>query len=363
VRVLVVTGIFPPDIGGPATFTVAFTNWLERQGHDSRIIALWDGTREQFNKKTIFIPRSKNKILRFIKVSWRVLGQLSKCDFLISTGLHEESALALRFKKKKSVARIVGDPVWERAKNSNRSSLSLIDFQNSKLDLKSKFERKLLVWSLNQFSLVICPSLELCELVENWGVYRPTHYIPNGIRITELEVTAKEYDLIVVSRLVKWKNIDQVLEAAQELDLSLLIVGDGPEMSSLQEKSKLLGAKATFLGETKQDRVKQLLQKSKIFIQISSYEGLSFSLLQAMEVGIPCVVSNIPGNLQVAKNGEDALIVKLDNRTELQNSIRQILESPTLALKLVQNSREKISKYFNEEIQFETLVKEFQGEL
>lgn len=359
-KFLVVTGIYPPDIGGPATFTVAFTKWLTAHGHDFRIITLWDRTKAQINIRTIFFPRYKNKTLRFIKVTWCVFRQLFNYDYLIATGMHEESAIALRFKKKKSIARIVGDPVWERAKNSNRTSLNLLDFQNSKLDLKSKFERRLLVWSLNQFSSITCPSLELCELVENWGVCRPIRYIPNGIRITELNLVRKEYDLIVVSRLVKWKNIDQVLEASRELDLKLLIVGDGPEMNALRVKSKLLRANATFLGEIPQDKVKFLLQKSKIFIQVSSYEGLSFSLLQAMEAGIPCVITNIPGNLQVAKSGEEAIVVELDNQTELQYSIRKVLDSPELASNLVQNARKRISLYFNEEIQFEALVKEMQ---
>jgi glycosyltransferase involved in cell wall biosynthesis len=105
------------------------------------------------------------------------------------------------------------------------------------------------------------------------------------------------------------------------------------------------------------------VQQSKIFIQVSSYEGLSFSLLQAMEAGTPCVISNIPGNLQVAQSGTEAMIVELDNRIELRESIQKVLESPDLAAHLITCARARISEFFNEDIQFHKLVKELQSEL
>ena len=361
-KFLIVTGIYPPDIGGPATFTVAFSNWLENRGHESHVIALWDGKKVQANIGNVLFPRSRRKLLRFVSVSWSVLNLIPQNDFLIATGLHEETALALRLKKKKSIARIVGDPVWERAKNSNRTSLSLNDFQNARLDLKSKIQRRLLVWSLNQYTIITCPSLELCELVANWGVDRPLHHIPNGIKILAPEQKSKEYDLIVVSRLVKWKNVDQVLDAARVLNLKILIVGDGPEMQSLRDKSKSINAKAAFLGEIPQNKVRELLQMSKLFVQISSYEGLSFSLLQAMEAGVPCIISDIPGNLQVAQSGKEAMIVELNNRTELLDAIQRVLTSPKLATDLVNGARRRISQSFDEEIQFQRIVQELQNE-
>lgn len=362
-KFLIVTGIYPPDIGGPATFTVAFSEWLESHGHKYHVVALWDRKRVQPSTKIVFFPRSRKKILRFISISWSVFRMLSNHDFLLATGLHEESAFALFLKNKKSIARIVGDPVWERAKNANRTNLSLQEFQNSKLDLKSILQRKLLVWSLNRYTMVTCPSIELCELVQKWGVNRPLRHIPNGVKLSELVQISKEYDLIVVSRLVKWKNIELVVEVAQELNLKLLIVGDGPERKSLQNKSEALGVNADFLGEIQQDKVKNLMKKSKIFIQVSSYEGLSFSLLQAMEAGTPCIISDIPGNLQVAQNGKEAIIVELDNRIELRESIKKVLNSPDLAAHLVNCARARIYESFNEDIQFHKLVKELQGEL
>lgn len=358
VKILITTGIYPPDIGGPATFTEAFTRWLESHGHIWRVITLWDRKKFEANLTNLFFPRSRIRILRFISVSRSVFKQLTNSDFLLATGLHEEAAVALRFKKKKSIARIVGDPVWERATNSNRTDLSLVDFQNSKLDLKSKLQRKLLVWSLNQYSTIMCPSIELCELVENWGVIRPLRFIPNGIKILEPEHTLKIYDLIVVSRLVKWKNVDQVLEVGKDLNLKILIIGDGPEMQSLQKISESLSIRVDFLGEISQTEVRKWMQKSRIFVQISSYEGLSFSLLQAMEAGVPCVISDIPGNAQVAQSGKEAIFVELNNKSKLRDSIHEVLVNSELAASLTNNARARISQTFNEEIQFRRIVQE-----
>lgn len=355
-RCLIVTGIFPPDIGGPATFTDAFSKWLGNRGHKSHVISLWNGNKVQFSIEKDLVPRSRRKFFRFLTVIRSVFRQIPKSDFLIATGLHEEVAFALRLRKKKSIARIVGDPVWERAKNSNRTFLNLRDFQKTRLDLKSNFQRRLLVWSLNQYTVITCPSRELCELVVEWGVSRPVRYIPNGIKIQETQQVLKKYDLIVVSRLVKWKNVDKVLEVGEELKLRMLIIGDGPEMEILKRKSQSISANTEFLGEIPQQKIRNFLQQSKLFVQVSSYEGLSFSLLQAMEAGVPCIISNIPGNLQVAQNGKEAIIVDLNNQTQLLESIQRVLVTPDLATNLVNGARKRISESFNEEIQFQKIV-------
>ena len=133
-------------------------------------------------------------------------------------------------------------------------------------------------------------------------------------------------------------------------------------MQSLRDKSKSINAKAEFLGEIPQHKVRELLQKSKLFVQISSYEGLSFSLLQAMEAGVPCIISDIPGNLQVAQSGKEAMIVELNNRTELLDAIQRVLTTPKLATDLVNGARRRISQSFDEEIQFQRIVQELQNE-
>ena len=353
---LIITGIFPPEIGGPATFTVAFSKWLESHGHEATILTLNPQKRSKIKNGVTYIPRLKPKIFRFLFVSCRILREFKSVDSILATGLHEETGFALHLIRKKSIARIVGDPVWERAANGGRTTLRVSEFQNSRLDFIAKIQRKLLVWSLNQFTQITCPSLELCQIVKNWGVQRPVKYIPNGVEIMAMGAVPKRYDIITISRLVNWKNLDQVLEATRGLKLKILIVGDGPEMKHLVEKSLALGVDAEFAGEVPQERTRILLQQSKMFIQVSSYEGLSFSLLQAMETGIPCIVSNIPGNLQVIQNNSEALIVELGDHKQLRQSIESILNSPTLANNLSLNSRMRICQDFNQDKQFQYLI-------
>ena len=143
---LIVTGIFPPEIGGPATFTVAFSKWLESHGYEATILTLNPQKRSNIKNGVIYIPRLKPKIFRFLFVSWRILREFKSVDSILATGLHEETGFALHLIRKKSIARIVGDPVWERATNGGRTTLSVNEFQNSKLDLSCKKKKVIFVF-------------------------------------------------------------------------------------------------------------------------------------------------------------------------------------------------------------------------
>ena len=227
----------------------------------------------------------------------------------------------------------MGDPVWERARNKGRTNLNIVDFNNSKLSINQRLQRLFIRWSLNRFSIITCPSLELKSIISSWGVSKPIEFIPNGVVISENENTDKKYDLVSVSRLVNWKNIDKLIRASANTKSRLAIVGSGPEEIVLKKLAKDSNAPVEFLGQLDEEDVKKVLARSRIFALLSDYEGLSFALLQAMACGIPSVVSDVKGNSDVIRNEVEGLVVNIDNQVEIENVIEKLLGSTELLAK------------------------------
>jgi glycosyltransferase involved in cell wall biosynthesis len=71
------------------------------------------------------------------------------------------------------------------------------------------------------------------------------------------------------------------------------------------------------MGRLTQPEIDELLLRSRIFALISDYEGLSFSLLQAMSFGLPVVVSNTSGNASVISKSNNGKIVDPKSRHEV----------------------------------------------
>jgi glycosyltransferase involved in cell wall biosynthesis len=360
-KILLVTGIYPPDIGGPATFIPELSRFLSDKGHDLRILTLAQSTNRQTSDKVpvIRIQRKIPKILRMIIIITKIV--LVPREYKIfANGLHEEVGISLLFRKRYAVAKIVGDPVWERCRNRNGTKKNILEFNQTNNSTKSYLERKLLTLGLNQFKTITCPSEELCEIVESWNVTKPIKYIANGVSTKEVNpVFQWEFDLICVSRLVSWKNINKHIEIAKELNLKLAIVGSGPEEIELKEFAKSLGCNATFFGEKKKIEIEELLKKSKVFILLSEYEGLSFSLLEAMSFGLPAIVSNIRSNSSVVRDGIDGAVIEIENWRSSESEIVRLFADNQYYQSVSNNVRIRISDEFNARKQFEKIEELF----
>ena len=335
-KILLVSGIYPPDVGGPASFIPRLAQYLYDREIEVEVLTLADRDfpADQRDWKITRVRRQMWFPLRFIITVVFGIKRLKACDAVFVNGLHEEMGVALRFFKRQSVAKIVGDPVWERSINAGRTNLSIEDFNQSRLNLGNTLQRRLLVSSLNRFNFVISPSQGLVDIVKDWGVKANTSLLLNGIENLGNPKPEIRFDLITVSRLVKWKQVDAVIRSASILNLSICIVGDGPETEALINLAKEFGCKATFVGKVREDEAIELIKQSEIYILFSTYEGLSFSLLQAMNLEKTVVVSNAQGNLDVITNEYDGLVVNKNDQSALTETLKVLTSNPELKTSL-----------------------------
>lgn len=352
-KILLISGIYRPDVGGPATFIPTLASNLLKQGHQVNVLTLRNKINlpvtEPWNM--FYVLRDQFILIRFVLTVIAILKQTKKVDVIFANGLHQETAVALSFRRVYSVAKIVGDPVWERAFNNNQTNLTVQQFNKFKLPKNLEIQRSFLKWSLNKFNSITCPSRELCEIVKNWQVDRPVFWVANGVEIPSQKESTKSFDVICVSRLVKWKNLDTLMRACKLAKLRLAIVGSGPEEKELKALAKEIDLDVKFLGQLEKNEVIQVLSQSKVFALLSDYEGLSFSLLQAMSIGLPSVVSKIDGNTDVIENGIEGFTVDQNNFEQISKCLLDLIQNNDLRSKMGDSAIRKVKLEFNESTQ------------
>jgi glycosyltransferase involved in cell wall biosynthesis len=366
-KVLLTSGIYEPDIGGPATFIPALAQALVIQKHKVKVITLGKFSKEDSSKPWNLrkIPR-RCKFLRIPRTIFGIYTESKNSEVIFANGLFIETALAifLRREKIKGIAKIVGDPVWERAVNHGKTQLGLQEFNiSTKYDFGFIAQRILFNWAFGKFEIIICPSKELSSLVKKWLPRKNVKVLHNGTNchiFNENRIKNTEYDLILVSRLVEWKNVDKVLEALRGLNFKIGIIGTGPEQVKLIEISKSFNLNIDFLGLMAKEQVQEKLTQSKVFILYSDYEGLSFALIEAMANGLAVIASSNKGNSSVITNDLDGILVPLQDLNRLRQSVIGLLNDETKLIELGRNASKTVSRNYCKEIQLNKVIKEIE---
>jgi glycosyltransferase involved in cell wall biosynthesis len=118
--------------------------------------------------------------------------------------------------------------------------------------------------------------------------------------------------------------IPKVLSAAP--DTRFLIVGDGPETSLLKDmvqRSKV-GPRTVFTGRVERPSVLRLLQVSDIYVSTSLSDGTSSSLLEAMTLGVPVIVTDLPANREWVVHGSSGMLFPPGDSVALSKTITDL---------------------------------------
>lgn len=349
-RLVIATGIYPPDHGGPATFVPQLAARALTRGWEVQVVTLSD---DITNVNSDFWPvtrifRHQAKSLRLPRMVHSLANQLRRSDVLFSNGLFEESAIAARLTRTPWVTKFVGDPVWERHRNRNPNGPGLQEFHKMRLSPLPALQRLLLIQALRTASCCLTPSLELKDLLTTWSVPE-VHFVPNGVRIVPPMSRYTDIDVVTVCRLVPWKNLFNLIAACQMAGASLHIVGDGPLKNEL-ERFVIESAHrypTIFHGSLDPAGVRAVVGRAKVFALVSTYEGMSFSLLEAMSLEKPVIVGDTSGNSQIVINEENGLVVNPHDVPAIAEAIRMLLSNSDYAWNLAQAAYQRVKENYS----------------
>ena len=370
-NILITVGIFPPDIGGPASFVPKISNFLVENGHNVKIICLSEVSNNHIedNLDVIRIRRSNSLPIRWLKTIYQIVKSGKNSDLIFVNGLGVESTIAALILKKKLIRKIVGDPVWERAYNQKKTSESFDEFQNNKHSFLIEVQKLLRNWSVNSAEVVITPSDHLKNFVSELGFNNEILKINNGVEITDIKRTnvhKADINLLIISRLVIQKNINIVIEAMELLDnknVKLSIIGEGGEFNKLEGVIHELNLqnRVQLLGKIDNNKISQFLLTADIFIQASDYEGLPHSVLEAINYEIPILSTEVGGCKDLLNDGERGFIIPIPpNKKIIAENIIYIINNQDEATKRADAAKEFISKEYSFLVQANQYMKIFQ---
>jgi len=358
----VLTGIYPPDTGGPAKFTEAFAEFRSQQSLRTNVITYTSSQSYELASEfgTVYATSRKTPILlRYLRTIYLLNNQVNSGSIVLANGCFIELALLRLFRKFKYVVKIPGDIVWERAKNNSITSMNILEFQTSKLSWKYILFRKLFSYSVKTASLVLVPSSQLEILALTWGA-RPaqTQLVFNSVRVSEIPISEETptYDFVTVSRLVPWKGMEQVIQNVCTQGYKLLVVGDGPQRITLEGLASHFPGLVDFVGEIAADEVPLMLKKARYFILNSSFEATSYALLEAMSLGLVPIANEGTGSQEVIHHGVNGFLCGENNQMDLLAAIKTVMHNPEASHLMSLSARKTIQKEFNLEKNYKLIM-------
>ena len=359
-QILITTSIFPPEIGGPATYVPMLAQGLHERSHSINVLALSDSQNVHLNdaypfevtridrsgrtRRAMSLVRETNRLVRNADV---VYGN--------STSMLEPALVALAHKKP-YVLKVVGDGAWEVSTRRGWTTLPFEDFQKTRLSPRIEMMKRLRTWHVQKATRVVTPSQFLTNAVLNWGINeKRIETIFNAVSpICNLEPAnlplKSKSVLISVGRLVQWKNVNVVIECLSSLgDTGLVIVGDGPERAHLESLARSIGVsdQVYFTGIRSRRETMALMKACDVFVLNSSYEGLPHTVAEAMTLGLAIVTTGAGGTTEVVRHGETALLTA-SSRDCLTATIDQVLKNSDLRYKLGNQARVVAQELFSQ---------------
>jgi glycosyltransferase involved in cell wall biosynthesis len=244
-------------------------------------------------------------------------------------GLVLEGVIAARMIRRRPVViKVVGDLIWEQARNQGATDLDIDAFQRlGSKPLIWRALRSLQSTYMRASDYVITPSKYLAGIVAGWGVAPDRILVVlNAVRPPPDDPGYEpEFDIVTVARLVPWKGIDRLIDVCSDYGWSLLIVGDGPQRSSLEAHAIAKGIRVRFEGEVPKERVAMNIRRAQVFVLNSSYEGQPHIVLEAKLAGRPVVATCVGGTPETIHDMVDGYLVAPKDNAQLAAVLTRLL--------------------------------------
>jgi glycosyltransferase involved in cell wall biosynthesis len=348
-KVLVVSGIWPPDVGGPASHAPEVAEFMRRRGHEVQVAITADRAPAPEDYAVHWVSRTKPPGVRHA-ATVRLLASLSRwADVVYTTGMIGRSSLGSLLGRTPFVTKLTADPAYERARRWGIADGSLEEFQRSPraASLPLRMHRDL---DVRRAAHVVTPSAYLRELALGWGVRpdrvtllpNPAPPLPDLGSREELRkrLGLEGPTLAFAGRLTAQKSLDLGIEAARRAGVELVIAGDGPDRASLER----IGY-GRFVGPLPRKDVLELFRAADASLLSSAWENFPHTVVEALAVGTPVIATRTGGVAEVLVDGVNGLVVEPGDADALTAAIERFFGDAELAERLRANAAPSISDY------------------
>ena len=337
------SGIWPPDVGGPASHAPALAAALLEHGHEVEVVTTADAQPAPRPYRVRWVSRSRAAPLRHLAVVREIARTARGADSVYATTMVRRAALGAALARRPLVVKLVSDEAYERERRSGRFDGTLEEFQQVRGGLRTRVLRATRTRALRRARRVVVPSAYLREIALGWGLASDrVRVIPNPA--PELPALPSREEaraalgirglaLGTAGRLTAQKALGDALEAlARVPDVELLVLGDGPERDALERHASRLGIsdRVRFLGAGTRDDVLTLFRAVDAALLTSAWENLPHTLLEALAAGTPVIATAVGGIPEVVVDGENGLLVPPHDVGAIASAIERIAHDEEL---------------------------------
>jgi len=196
-------------------------------------------------------------------------------------------------------------------------------------------------------------------------VYNGTKFMNGSVdkiqKRKDINISSSDFVIATAARLDPIKNISMMIRAMKKVvkivsDCKLIIMGDGVEYQKLSSEIGDNGlSNYVYLLGYRND-VNEIFLASDLFLLSSFTEGTSVTLLEAMNAGLPAVVTNVGGNPEILKNGETGFLVESDDALGMAEKILFFYRNRDIAINFGKAGQKRVRERFS----FDRMIKEYE---
>ena len=362
-RVLVVSGIWPPDVGGPASHAPDVAAFLRARGHAVEVVTTASAPPAPEAYPVHWISRALPKGAIHVRTAAEIARRARAADVVYTTGMFGRSASGATLARRPYVVKLTADPAFERARRRGMVGGDVDEFQRSHGDVAIRVLRIARDAELRHAAHVFTPSAYLRELALAWGVpAERVSVLPNPApplpelrprEVLRAELGLDGPTLAFAGRLTAQKSLGVALEAVAAVDgVTLAIAGEGDERAPLERRAAELGlgARVRFLGALPRERVLELFRAADAAILSSSWENFPHTVVEALAVGTPVIATAIGGVAEIVNDGENGLLVPAGDAVALADAVRRFLADEPLQARLRAAAAPSVAEYAPERV-------------
>jgi glycosyltransferase involved in cell wall biosynthesis len=363
VKVLIVSGIWPPDVGGPASHAPDVAQFLRSRGHEVEVVTTADTPPAPRPYPVRAVPRHYRAGVRHYRGAALVRRRARDVDVVYTTGMFGRSAVGSAMARTPYVVKLTADPAFERSRRRGFVEGNVDDFQEQGGGPAVALLRFARDVELRHAAHVFTPSAYLRELALGWGVApQRVSVLPNPSPVLgelgQRDELRRAFGLngatlAFAGRLTAQKALGRALEAVASADgVNLVIAGEGPEREPLEARARELGigSRVTFLGAQPRERVIELFHAADATILSSSWENFPHTVVEALAVGTPVLATEAGGVSEVVHDGVNGLLVAVGNTAALGDAVRRFFADDELRERLRAAAAASVSEYAPERV-------------
>jgi glycosyltransferase involved in cell wall biosynthesis len=363
VKILVVSGIWPPDVGGPASHAPDVARFLVGRGHEVEVVTTASSAPAPDDFPVRWVSRRLPIGLRHVRGAELIRSRARRADVVYTTGLFGRSAAGSLSARRPYVVKLTADPAFERTRRRGLVAGDVDEFQRGgggRVGLALRGARN---FELRRAAYIYCPSAYLRQLVLAWGIPpERVSVLPNPVPslpdLPAREELREAFGLngaavAFAGRLTAQKSLERALEAVAAADgVRLVIAGEGPEREPLERRAAELGLaeRVTFLGAQPRRRIVELFRAADAAILSSSWENFPHTVVEALSVGTPVLAMEAGGVGEVVRDGVNGLLVPAGDGEALAAAVRRYFADDALRERLRAAATSSVAAYAPERV-------------